>query len=155
MLQVEERRDHLRWVLPCHSPAGEENFQGNISSFFVSLAKGETQSFYPSLSRSILEVVVVVFCLLVCLFVWVGGLEFCCFVLFCFGKLVLQDRVSLWSPGCVGTYLVDQASLELKDIHLPLPLLSAGMKGIWCHQHCICFSFFKSHVAQSGLKFAM
>lgn len=78
MLHVgEERSDHLGWVLPCHSPAGEENFQGNISSFFVSLAKGETQGFYPSLSRSILEVVVVVFCLFVCLGGWVGVLLFC------------------------------------------------------------------------------
>lgn len=87
MLQVgEERRDHLGWVLPCHSSAGEENFQGNISSFFVSLAKGETQGFYLSLSRSILEVVVVVFCL----FVWVGW----SFVVFYF--------VLFWEVGSSG-----------------------------------------------------
>ena len=39
-----------------------------------------------------------------------------CFVLFCF-----QDRVSLCSPKCPGTHSVDQAGLELTEIHLPLP----------------------------------
>lgn len=76
----EERREETTggWALPGHSPAGEENFQGTISSFFVSLARGETQGFYPSLSWSIfLEVVVVVclfvcVCLVFCLFVWMG-----------------------------------------------------------------------------------
>ena len=41
------------------------------------------------------------FCLFVCLFVW--------------------DRVSLCSPGYPGTQFVDRASLELIEIHLPLP----------------------------------
>jgi hypothetical protein len=27
--------------------------------------------------------------------------------------LFLQDRVSLWSPGCPGTHSVDQTGLEL------------------------------------------
>jgi hypothetical protein len=33
-------------------------------------------------------------------------------VLFCF---VLQDRVSLCSPGCPGTHSVDQAGLQLRN----------------------------------------
>jgi hypothetical protein len=32
--------------------------------------------------------------------------------LFCF---VFRDRVSLCSPGCLGTYSVDQAGLELRN----------------------------------------
>jgi hypothetical protein len=42
--------------------------------------------------------------------------------LFCFGclfvclfVLVFRDRVSLYSPGCPGTHLVDQAGLELRN----------------------------------------
>ncbi|EDL00549.1 mCG1042648, partial [Mus musculus] len=41
-----------------------------------------------------------------------------CFVLFglvWFG-LVSQDRVSLCSPGCPGTHLVDQAVLNLRNL---------------------------------------
>jgi hypothetical protein len=34
-----------------------------------------------------------------------------CFVLFCF----FRDRVSLYSPGCLGTHFVDLASLELRN----------------------------------------
>ena len=41
------------------------------------------------------------------------------FVSFLF--LFFQDRVSLCSPGCPGTRSVDQAGLELTEIHLPLP----------------------------------
>ena len=51
------------------------------------------------------------------------------FVLFC---LVFRDRVSLCnSPGCSGTYFVDQAGLILTVICLPLPpeCLDKGM----CH----------------------
>jgi hypothetical protein len=29
--------------------------------------------------------------------------------------LVFRDRVSLYSPGCPGTYFVDQAVLELRN----------------------------------------
>jgi hypothetical protein len=36
---------------------------------------------------------------------------FCLFVF----VFVFQDRVSLYSPGCPGTYFVDQAGLELKN----------------------------------------
>jgi hypothetical protein len=36
-------------------------------------------------------------------------------LLFCFSLLVFQDGVSLCSPGCPGTYSVDQAVLELRD----------------------------------------
>ena len=39
------------------------------------------------------------------------------FFFFCFG-----DMASLHSPGCPGTYYVDQASLILKEIDLSLPL---------------------------------
>jgi hypothetical protein len=35
------------------------------------------------------------------------------FCLFCF---VFRDRVSLYSPGCPGTYFVDQAGLELRKL---------------------------------------
>jgi hypothetical protein len=34
---------------------------------------------------------------------------------------LFQDTVSLCSPGCPGTHSVDQAGLELTEIHLPLP----------------------------------
>lgn len=35
---------------------------------------------------------------------------------------VCLDKVSLFSHGCLGTQYVDQAGLELIEIHLPLPL---------------------------------
>jgi hypothetical protein len=41
-------------------------------------------------------VLFVLFCLFVCLFVF-------------------QERVSLYSPGCPGTYFVDQAGLRLRN----------------------------------------
>ncbi|GAB1297660.1 Leucine-rich repeat-containing 74A [Apodemus speciosus] len=42
---------------------------------------------------------------------------------------LIQDRVSLCSFGCPGTYSVGQVGLELKEIHLPLPP-RAEIKGI-------------------------
>jgi hypothetical protein len=39
-------------------------------------------------------------------FVWFFGFLFC---------FVFRDRVSLYSPGCPGTHLVDQAGLELRN----------------------------------------
>jgi hypothetical protein len=39
---------------------------------------------------------------------------FCFLFIFVF-VFVLQDRVSLCSPGCPGTHFVDQAGLELRD----------------------------------------
>ena len=39
----------------------------------------------------------------------------------CYVILAFQDRVSLCSLGCPGTYSVHQAGLELLEIHLPLP----------------------------------
>jgi hypothetical protein len=33
----------------------------------------------------------------------------------------VQDRISSCSPGCHGTHSVDQAGLELTELHLPLP----------------------------------
>jgi hypothetical protein len=40
----------------------------------------------------------------------------CLFVLFvCLSVLVFRDRVSLCSPGCPGTYFVDQTGLKLRD----------------------------------------
>jgi hypothetical protein len=36
--------------------------------------------------------------------------------LFIYLFLVLQDRVSLCSPGCPGTHFVDQAGLDLRDL---------------------------------------
>ena len=35
--------------------------------------------------------------------------------------LFVADRVSLCSPGCPGTHSINQAGLELTEIHLPLP----------------------------------
>jgi hypothetical protein len=37
------------------------------------------------------------------------------FLFFFFFFLVFGDRVSLYSPGCLGTHFVDQAGLELRD----------------------------------------
>ena len=56
--------------------------------------------------------------LLLLFWVFVGFVLFC-FVLFCF---VFPDRISLCSPGCPETHSVDQAGLELTEIHMPLPL---------------------------------
>ena len=65
---------------------------------------------------------------------------------FCF-VFVLQDRVSLCSPGCSGTYSVDQAALKLRD-----PTASATATQQWpsdfnyLHKHgkvdfvCVCVS---------------
>jgi hypothetical protein len=39
---------------------------------------------------------------------WVG-------LVFWFGLVSFQDRVSLYSPGCPGTHFVDQAGLELRN----------------------------------------
>jgi hypothetical protein len=49
--------------------------------------------------------------LFVCLFWLVGWLALFCFILFCF-----QHRVSLYSPGYPGTYSVDPAGLELRNL---------------------------------------
>jgi hypothetical protein len=50
-----------------------------------------------------------------------SGWHICLFCLFVFCFLfvclfVLQDSVSLCSPGCPGTHSVDQAGLELRDL---------------------------------------
>jgi hypothetical protein len=47
---------------------------------------------------------------------------FCCFKTGCLFVCLFWDRISLHSPGCWGIHCVDQASLELTEIHLPLPL---------------------------------
>ena len=49
-----------------------------------------------------------------------------------FPPLVFQDRVSLCSPGCPGTYYVDQVGLELTELHC-LCLWIAGIEGTQCH----------------------
>lgn len=41
-------------------------------------------------------------------------IDFVSFVLFCF-----LDRVSLYSPGCPGTYSIDQAGLQPTELPLP------------------------------------
>jgi hypothetical protein len=43
-------------------------------------------------------------------------LEFLSFSFFFFFFLVFRDRVSLCSPGCLGTHSVDQAGLELRNL---------------------------------------
>jgi hypothetical protein len=60
------------------------------------------------------------FLLLVFWFFW--GVFFFFFGCFGFGfGFFFRDRVSLCSSGCPGTHFVDQAGLELREIHLPLP----------------------------------
>jgi hypothetical protein len=59
-----------------------------------------------------------------------------CFVLFCF---VFRDRVSLCSPGCLGTYFVDHAGLELRNPPASC-LQSAEIKGV-CHHAWRFFVF--------------
>jgi len=34
---------------------------------------------------------------------------------------IFQDRVSFYSPGCLGISSVGQGGLELTELHLPLP----------------------------------
>jgi hypothetical protein len=56
---------------------------------------------------------------------------FCLFVcLFCF---VFRDRVSLYSPDCLGTHFVDQAGLELRSPTASASGVSAGIKGVSHH----------------------
>jgi len=43
-----------------------------------------------------------------------------------FSFVVFQDRVSLCSPGCLGTHSVDQAHLELRDP----PASASGVQGL-------------------------
>ena len=71
-----------------------------------------------------------------------------CFVLFCF----LWHGVSLHSPGCPGTYFVDQSGLELRN----LPASASGVLGLkacattvrpgfwvfWFVYFCFCFVLF-------------
>jgi hypothetical protein len=38
------------------------------------------------------------------------------FFFFVFGLFVFPDRVSLCSPGCLGTHSVDQAGLQLRNL---------------------------------------
>ena len=52
---------------------------------------------------------------------------------------LLRDKVSLCSPGCSRTRSVDQAGLELTEIH---SLLSAGIKGVH-HHHPATLSLFQ------------
>jgi hypothetical protein len=35
---------------------------------------------------------------------------------YCYYILIFRDRVSLYSPGCLGTHFVDQAGLELRNL---------------------------------------
>ena len=39
---------------------------------------------------------------------------FFCFVFFLFLSFVFQDRVSLYTPGCLGIHSVDQDDFELR-----------------------------------------
>ena len=66
-----------------------------------------------------------VFCLLGFCLVWFGFFVF----VFVFG-FVFQDRVSLYSPGCLGTHSVDQAGLKLRNPpYLPV-LVSHSLHGV-------------------------
>jgi hypothetical protein len=50
-------------------------------------------------------------------------------ILFFYFFFFLRDRVSLCSPGCPGTYFVDQAGLELRN----LPASASRVLGGMCH----------------------
>jgi hypothetical protein len=56
-----------------------------------------------------------------------------------FVGLVFWGRVSLYSPGCPGTHFVDQADLELTEIHLPLPPECWDWRPAPPHPACIIF----------------
>jgi hypothetical protein len=51
-------------------------------------------------------------------------LSFFFFFVFFFG--FIQDRVSLYSPGCPGTHSLDEAGLQLRDSELRVPPVSAS-----------------------------
>jgi hypothetical protein len=44
--------------------------------------------------------------------------------------MVYQERISLCSPGCPRTHLVDQAGLTLRDLPASASLQSDGIKGV-------------------------
>jgi hypothetical protein len=49
-------------------------------------------------------IVVVLFFVFLCFLFWLGLV------------LVFRDKVSLYSPGCPGTHIIDQAGLELRNL---------------------------------------
>lgn len=57
-------------------------------------------------------------------------------------RFVFWDRASLRSPGCPGTHCVNQASLELPEIHCLCPP-SAGITGMYHHTPQGYFFIFK------------
>jgi hypothetical protein len=59
------------------------------------------------------------------------GIVFYLFVCFFLSFLVFQDRVSLYSPGCLGTHFVDQAGLELRN----LPASASQVLGLKVDHH--------------------
>jgi hypothetical protein len=81
--------------------------------------------------------------LFVCLFVCVCVCV--CVCVFIFG---FQDRVSLCSPGCLGTHFVDQVGLELRNLPASASRVlglkaCATMSGLYfCILICICFIYF-------------
>jgi hypothetical protein len=84
---------------------------------------------------------------------------------FCLFGLVFRDRVSLYSPGCPGTHLVDQAGLELRNLPASASRV-LGLKActttpdlvsfvdviIGCSGFWLVCSQARSHVAQAGLQ---
>jgi hypothetical protein len=58
--------------------------------------------------------------------------------LLCFVFLVFRDRVSLYSPGCPGTYFVDQAGLELRNLPASASRV-LGLKGVGYHARLFFF----------------
>uniref|UniRef100_E9Q4I5 GPI anchor attachment protein 1 n=1 Tax=Mus musculus TaxID=10090 RepID=E9Q4I5_MOUSE len=52
-------------------------------------------------------------------------------------RIVLRLNTPLWislcSPGCPGTYSVDQTSLELRSACTCLCPLNAGINSVCCH----------------------
>ena len=56
------------------------------------------------------------------------------FNLFC-GEGRVRDRISLYSPGCLGTHSVDQADLKLRNLPASASQV-LGLKGCTTTAHC-------------------
>jgi hypothetical protein len=70
-----------------------------------------------------------------------------CFFVFVF---VFQDRVSLYNPDCPGTYFVDQAGLELRN--LPASAFRVlGLKACTTSSFLFCFVLLTRHLTCSSV----
>jgi hypothetical protein len=55
-----------------------------------------------------------------------------CLFVFVFFVFVFQDRVLLCRPGCPGTYSVDQAGLELRNLPASASQVVCHHTRLWC-----------------------